>query len=69
MFQQTLPLLLGCIRLHVLTAFGLQWITEQNAPTKQSFWDIKRDFIEQNENVFFSWDSCDCNHMNILKGK
>jgi hypothetical protein len=22
-----------------------QWITEQNTPTKQSFWGIKRDFI------------------------
>ena len=60
MFQRTLLVLLGCIR---------QWITEQNAPTKLSFWDIKRDFIEQNKHLLCSWDSCDCNHVKIFKGK
>ena len=33
------------------------------------FWDIKQDFIEQNDHSLCNWDVWDCKKMKILRGK
>ena len=33
------------------------------------FWDIKKDFIEQNNHSLCNWDPLDCKKMKIFKGK
>jgi hypothetical protein len=52
-------------RLPFVTAFE----PEQETWTKRRFLDIKRDFIEQNKHLLSKWESCECNHMKIIKGK
>ena len=68
MFQRTLPVLFGSIRLPVVTAFEPvdYWTKRAN---KTEFLDIKRDFIEQNENLLCNMESCEFNHMKVIKGK
>jgi hypothetical protein len=39
------------------------------APNKQHFWDIKKDFIEQNNHSLCSWDPWDCKQGKIFKSK
>ena len=68
MFWRTLPVLLGCVRLHVVTAFEpVDYWTKRTSKTE--FLGIKRDFIEQNKHLLCNRDSCDCNQMKIIKGK
>ena len=55
-------------RLPVVTCTSL-WITKQNAPTKWRFLDIKRIFMEQNKHLLCNWESRECKHTKIIKGK
>ena len=68
MFLQNFTDTIWIFRLPVWLRLSL-WITEQNAQTKLRVLDIKRDFIEQNKHLLSKWESCECNHMNIMKGK
>ena len=62
---------------HVSTNFTLfemfvmtsLWITEQNVPTKWRFLDIKIIFMKQNKHLLCNWESHECKHPNIIKGK
>ena len=41
------------------------WISEQNAPTKRRYLDIKINFIEQNKHLLCNMESCECKNPSL----
>ena len=68
MFLWTLRILFGIFACDVVTAraCGFLNITRQ---TNRGILDIKIIFMEQNEHLLCNWESRECKHPKIIKGK